>query len=130
MARGLLDRIASETAAGSRPIDSYESVIANLTAVLNARQGGTATRPEFGVPDFTDRMHTLPQGTVELCEQLREVIVTFEPRLTNVMVRPSPDQEPGTTLRFGISARLVDSATKRVVRFETCFRPGGRIEVE
>jgi type VI secretion system protein len=129
MARGLLDRIAADSAAGSHPVDPFESVLSNLTVVLNARQGSAATCPDFGVPDFTDAMHALPNGTPELCEALRKTIAAYEPRLTNVTVRPSPEQEPGATLRFAISARLMDPASKRVIRFETCFRAGGRVEV-
>lgn len=129
MPRGLLDRIAAESAHDSRPIDTFESVLANLNVVLNARQGGSQTCPDFGIPDFTDAMHALPNGTAELCEALRKTIAAYEPRLASVTVRPATEQEPGTTLRFAISARLVDEATKRVVRFETCFRAGGRVEV-
>jgi len=130
MARGLLDRIAAEHASGTRPIDTYESVVENLRAVLNSRQGGSSAAPEFGVPDFTDTMHALPHGSAELSEALRRTVAAFEPRLTNITVRPSPDQEPGTSLRFAISARLVETTSKRVVRFETSFRSGGRIHVE
>lgn len=127
--RGLLDRIAAERPSESSPIDPFESVLANLRVLLNARQGGALSVSDFGVPDFTDTMHALPHGTNELCESLRKTIATFEPRLTGVSVRASTEQEPGTALRFAISARLVDTANKRVVRFETCFRAGGRIEV-
>jgi len=127
--RGLLDRIAAERPSDTRSIDPFESVLENLRVVLNARQGGALAVDDFGVPDFTDTMHALPHGTNELCESLRRTIASFEPRLTGISVRPSAEQEPGTTLRFAISARLVDASSKRVVRFETCFRAGGRIEV-
>ena len=103
-------------------------MLEHLRALLNTRRGGALTRDDFGIPDFTDTMHALPHGTAELCEALRETIETYEPRLSHVKVRPAGQQEPGTLLRFEISAKLA-ADERRPIRFSTFLRPGGRIEV-
>lgn len=78
----------------SQELTAYPHV---MTSVLN-----------FGLPSFAGRMASSidPQ---ESADRLRKVVELFEPRLSNVRVRPEPTGEAGDndgTLEFTIDAQL------------------------
>ena len=123
--RGLLSRIG-QVEASSRLADVSDSVIEHLRVLLNTRRGEAATVPDYGVPDITDLVHTLPSGIAGLTRALRDTILTYEPRLKNVNVRHLASEEP-LVLRFEISARLVED--NRVLKVQTRVRAGGKVEV-
>src|SRR5688572_29280072 len=123
--RGLLSRIG-RVDSSSRTEDESASVLEHLRVLLNTRQGEAPTVPDYGVPDITDLVHTLPAGIQGLVKALRETILAYEPRLKNVNVRSISSDEP-LVLRFEITARLVDG--NRLVKVQTRVRPGGKVEV-
>lgn len=123
--RGLLGRL-SQTAP-ERRIDVVESVVEHLRSLLNMRVGSAVTAPGMGVPDFTDLVHNFPGSAVTLTQAIRATIMTFEPRLRNVLVRHVPDDTP-MVVRFEVSAQIADE-TNTAIRFRTEFAPGGRMEV-
>jgi type VI secretion system protein len=123
--RGLLSRIG-RTGAASRVHDESASVLEHLRVLLNARRGEAPTVPDYGVPDITDLIHTLPAGIQGLTRALRDTILTYEPRLKNVNVKNIPSEEP-LVLRFEITARLVEG--NQLVKVQTRVRPGGKVEV-
>lgn len=120
--RGLLDRLG-----GQRRIDPIESIGDHLRVLLNTKRGGSLTTPGFGVVDFTDVVHDVPGSIVELQDSIRTTIITYEPRLRNVIVRFVPGADP-LRLYFEVSARLADDK-RRTVRFETHLEAGGRFGV-
>ncbi|MBZ0116351.1 MAG: type VI secretion system baseplate subunit TssE [Sandaracinaceae bacterium] len=123
-ARGFLSRLAS----GDRRQDVVSSVVAHLNAMLNTRAGESVTVPDYGLMDFQDVVHTMPEaiGTIQQC--IRATILKYEPRLKNVSVRFVPGEDP-LILRFEVVARLSD-ARRSVVRLQTAMVPGGRINVD
>jgi type VI secretion system protein len=123
--RGLLSRIGKGDAS-SRHDDPSDAILEHLRILLNTRRGEAPTVPDYGVPDMTDLVHTLPSGTSGLSKALRDTILTYEPRLKNVNVRNIPSDEP-LVLRFEITARLVEDNT--VLKLQTRVRAGGKIEV-
>jgi type VI secretion system protein len=123
--RGLLSRIG-RVDPSSRHEDEISSVLEHLRVLLNTRQGEAPTVPDYGVPDITDLVHTLPGGTAGLQRALRDTILAYEPRLKNVNVRHIPSDEP-LVLRFEITARLVQG--NRLVKVRTRVRPGGKVDV-
>lgn len=125
MARGLLARLGSS--APERHVDMVESVIENLRSLLNMRIGSAATAPAMGVPDFTDLVHSFPGSAQTLTKAIRTTIMTYEPRLRNVLVRHVPVEIP-MVVRFEVSAQLADRSNA-AVRFQTEFMPGGRMQV-
>ncbi len=122
--RGLLDRLA----APSQGRDSVESIVAHLRALLNSRPGISSTVPDYGVVDFNDIVHTLPDGVRKIRQSIRQAIQTHEPRLTNISVRHVPSDDP-TLMRFEIVARLSEDS-KKVLRLQSCMRPGGLFTVD
>lgn len=128
--RGLLSRLAATTVADARSVDPVESVLEHLRVLLNARRGGAETRDDYGVPDFTDALHAMPSGALDVCESLRATIAKYEPRLQNVTVKPAPIDGVALTLQFEVSGRLVLPNQRRPVRFSTRISPGGHVEIE
>ena len=122
--RGLLSRLDSER----RHIDPVESVIEHLRVLLNTCVGDSLTVPDFGLIDFSDIVHELPQGVHRIQQLIRAVILKYEPRLKNVSVRYLPDDER-LTLRFEVVARLNDPS-RSVVRLRTRMVSGGQFKVE
>lgn len=123
--RGLLGRLASNTP--ERRVEVTESVVENLRSLLNMRVGSAATAPDMGVPDFTDLVHSFPGSALTLTKAIRATIMTYEPRLRNVLVRHIPLDIP-MVVRFEVSAQLADRSNA-AVRFRTEFVPGGRAQV-
>ena len=123
--RGLLSRIGT-AGPSSRHDDPSDAILEHLRVLLNTRRGEAPTVPDYGVPDITDLIHTLPSGIPGLTRALRDTILTYEPRLKNVNVRHVPSDEP-LILRFEITARLVED--NRVLKLQTRVRAGGKIEV-
>jgi type VI secretion system protein len=123
--RALLSRIGSSD---PRPVDPVESITANLRALLNTRQGNSATAPDFGILDFNDVVHDFPNGIQTLAKSIRATVLQYEPRLKNVAVRHLPDENL-LTLRFEIAGQVAEGRTSRTIRFATTVRPGGRVDV-
>jgi type VI secretion system protein len=122
--RGLLSRLAS----GSRRTDVVSSVVDHLKDMLNTRTGESVTVPDFGVVDFADVCHNMPEAIGAIQQSIRATILKYEPRLKNVSVRFVPSEDP-LVLRFEVVARLAD-ARRSVVRLRTNLEPGGHIQVE
>jgi type VI secretion system protein len=122
--RGLLSRLAS----GARRTDVVSSVVDHLKDMLNTRTGESVTVPDFGVVDFADVCHNMPEAIGAIQQSIRATILKYEPRLKNVSVRFVPSEDP-LVLRFEVVARLAD-ARRSVVRLRTNLEPGGFIRVE
>ncbi|MGD8860671.1 MAG: type VI secretion system baseplate subunit TssE [Myxococcales bacterium] len=121
--RGLLSRIGSRQTRS----DPLASIASHLAELLNARQGLSATVPDYGVVDFNDVVHTLPDGVRVLQQSIRQTILEHEPRLEHVRVRhvAMPDS---TSLHFEITGRLADGS-REVIRVHTELRAGGHYVV-
>ncbi len=84
---------------------AMESILRNLGALLNSRQGCCETRPDYGLSDFNasqDIRGALPAIAREVEAQIR----MFEPRLRNVLVRPIEDKARLGELIFHISGEI------------------------
>ena len=95
MHRGFIDRIGT----GLREVDVVRSVVEHLAILLNTRAGEAVTVPDFGLQDLTDLVHELPEGIHTIQQGMRNVILKYEPRLSNVSVRHLPD-DSSLVLRF------------------------------
>ena len=122
--RGLLSRLS----AGRRSSDPLASIAEHLRELLNARQGLSESVGSYGIVDFNDVVHTIPDGARTLQHSIRAAIVEHEPRLTSVAVRAVQGDDP-LTLRFEIVGRLA-SDRRTVVRLHTEMRCGGIFIVE
>ncbi|AKF82211.1 type VI secretion system baseplate subunit TssE [Myxococcus faecalis] len=128
MGRGLLSRIEVGTGSAEREQDMTDSIAQHLRVLLNARKGGSATVPGFGVMDFTDLVHTFPTAIQTLQSAIRATVLEFEPRIQHVSVRHVPDVDP-LLLRFEITAQPAGRGARGMLRFRTQMSPGGKVEV-
>lgn len=115
-------------AAGSRQADTVSSVVDHLRDMLNTRRGESVTVPDYGLIDFSDVCHQMPEAIGAIQQSIRATIIKYEPRLKNVSVRFVPSQDP-LTVRFEVVARLADSR-RSVVRLRTAMSAGGQVAVE
>ncbi len=122
--RGFLSRLGTDR----RRIDIVQSVIDHLRVLLNTASGECETVPDFGISDLSDLVHELPQGIHKLQQNIRNVILKYEPRLKNVSVRVIPSDEP-MIIRFEVVARLNDKS-RSVVRLRTKLSSGGQMSVD
>jgi type VI secretion system protein len=121
--RGLLDRLEKP----SKRSTVLESVVAHLRVLLNSRTGTSLTIPDYGVIDFNDIVHNLPDGVRFIQASLQETIQTHEPRLTNVKVRYLKTDD-SLLLRFEITARLAGDPLN-VLRIHSHLYPGGMFAI-
>jgi type VI secretion system protein len=129
MARGLLDRLTASQGPSRATRDDHAAILAHLRVLLNTRHGDCATCPDFGIPDFTDCLHNLPGGLLQLQTALQDTIARYEPRLTQISVRAVEVDSSSLVLHFEVSARLAGAADKQVLRFATRIVRGGRVAV-
>lgn len=127
MPRGLLSRLGSTDP--SRPVDEVQSILGNLRALLNTREGDSPAAPDFGVVDLCDLVHNFPNATQYVQRSIRDTIMRYEPRLKNVRVRGVPSDDP-LKLVFEVSARLASDRRRGLVRVRTEVSASGRVVVE
>ncbi|MCA9577111.1 MAG: type VI secretion system baseplate subunit TssE [Myxococcales bacterium] len=124
MHRGFIDRIGT----GLREVDVVRSVVEHLAILLNTRAGEAVTVPDFGLQDLTDLVHELPEGIHTIQQGMRNVILKYEPRLSNVSVRHLPD-DSSLVLRFEVVARVKDSK-RSLIRLHTAMKSDGRFALD
>ena len=122
--RGLLSRLST----GSRQSDTISSVVDHLRDMLNTPQGEALTVPDYGLIDFADVCHNMPEAIGAIQQSIRATILKYEPRLRNVSVRFVPSEDP-LQVRFEVVARLADSR-RSVVRLRTAMNAGGHMTVD
>ena len=105
-----------------------DSVLNNMRRILNERRGSCETRADYGIPDLND---VLGQGgtTAELAQIVQEMIRAFEPRLSDPVVRFTPDPDNPLTINFRISAVLHFGDESERVTFDTIVSEDKRVRV-
>src|SRR5216684_9304510 len=109
--RSLGERLEASTA--DRPFRAsafdksalLESVLNNVRRIFNERRGSCETRTDYGMPDLND---TLGQGgtPASLALIVQQIMVSFEPRLSDPVVRFTPNADDPLSINFRVSAVL------------------------
>jgi type VI secretion system protein len=105
-----------------------DSILRHLRKMLNTRQGHVLAQPEYGMPDVTEFIQSLPDMVDAVQRGIRNSIEKFEPRLRNVTVTYAPSDDR-MNVRFEITGELVTEKEEASVWFETAVSPSGHIEV-
>jgi type VI secretion system protein len=121
MSRGLLARLRAGRASGG----SSASVREHLAVLLNTRRGESPAVPDYGIPDFSDVVHSFPLAIPVMQRAIRDTIALYEPRLQKVQVRHVPSDEP-LTVTFEISGRIADGGA---LKLRTCLNAGGKLDL-
>jgi len=106
------------------------SVIRHLERLFNARQGGVAACPDYGLPDLTGLSNSQADTAHEFRRAINRAIDLFEPRLQGAKVRPDAPSDDPLRLHFRISATLVCKGVKCSVNISTRLEREGRFLVE
>jgi type VI secretion system protein len=129
MNRGLFSRLKSGDVHTSRRGDPVEEVTEHLRVLFNTRKGESVAAPGFGIMDFNDIIHTFPSAIERMQQSLRQAIQEYEPRLKNVAVLHVPDELDPTSLKFEVSAHLVQRGSRRPIRFFTRLGRSNQVEL-
>jgi type VI secretion system protein len=114
---------------GQDPRRIVDSVLRHLQNILNTRQGGVQIADDYGIPDFTGLLQSIPDSLRDIERSIRTVIQKYEPRLRAVRVSFIPNEEDALSLRFQIVARLATGDEKTPVIFESMVDSDGKIQV-
>jgi len=130
----LLDRLAADSNARATVATIRQSVRRDLEALLNTRRSWLVIPPElrelrqsvlgYGLPDFTVLDLATEDARQWLCDEVRETIVRFEPRLTRVSVTSEEGDEPlDRTMHLRIDAILLVEPVPEAVAFRSDVEP-------
>jgi type VI secretion system protein len=118
-----------ERRAKNDPKKIVDSVIRHLQRILNTRQGNVPIAEDYGVPDFTDFLHSYPESLREIEKTIRQTIQKYEPRLRAVRVNFIPQDDDVLSLRFQIMAKLSVDEGKTPVFIETLVDSEGKVNI-
>ena len=132
--RSLTERLEASTA--DRPFRPstfdksalLESVLENVRRIFNERRGSCETRLDYGMPDLND---VLGQGgtPASLALIVQQIMETFEPRLSDAVVRFTPDPNNPMSINFRVSAVLHYGENVERVAFDTVVSDDKRVRV-
>lgn len=131
--RTLLERLSRPQreairASGDPLAEHAESILRNLRIVLGTRRGETQI-PGFGIPDLTFFLREFPAGSGALEQQVRRLVVEFEPRLRDVSVRLTGRDDDQMQLSLEIKARLVTDDDEATLVFRSTVDHHGEVIV-
>jgi len=88
----LLERLSGTVSrhAAEDPGAVMRSVFYNLRRVLNSREGSAGANLEFGLPSPHELLQNWPGSQAQALAAVRRCLQRFEPRLTDIVVRPVP----------------------------------------
>jgi type VI secretion system protein len=125
MNQGLFESLTGHFLDGT-PVESVPqnhrrilSIMDHLNRMFNTREGGTAHRGEYGLPDVSDIYRRMPDAVEELRAAVKRAVERFEPRLENVRVVRRESPNDADRLAFIVTGQLRGNGG--TVRFQTVF---------
>lgn len=105
------------------------SIINHLQRMLNTHQGNVSIAEDYGIPDITNTPgESFGEMTRNIEKNLQQVIIKYEPRLTNVHLTLTSDKDDVLSVRFKLEALLLKDKTTPVV-LETVISSEGNVRV-
>lgn len=92
--------------------ERIQAIKTNLEQLLNTRRGGSQSCPDLGLPDMNDAALGPLELRSQICQEIREMVARYEPRVRVVAVHPvaGEEQSPGLCFRLHCQVPLVDAA--------------------
>lgn len=118
--RGLLHRIASDEP--GKPLETVESILEHLAAILNTERGDGHTHPELGV-SLSELLARWPSSRADVLRELQATIEKHEPRMTEVRVETIPGES------FRLAVMIFGRIEGRTMRIHTDLAPTGHVTV-
>lgn len=115
-------------------LDQYEtalmdSILSDLRVLLNSMAGCCETRPDFGLADFNAVNQSHKDTASELCRDIEQQILKFEPRLRNAVVRTIEDPDRPLEFVFNVEADLEYGGRLVRVRFDSVLDSSGKVRL-
>jgi type VI secretion system protein len=131
--RSLLDRLEYPQAESQRELpgnadQTLDSICRHLQVMMNTKQGGSQTVPDFGMTDFSEIARG-NQSMSRVQEEIRRSIEKYEPRLADVQVNFYQVENQPFTLHFDIHAKVLSSDRKSATVFQSTIETSGEIKV-
>lgn len=108
--------------------DLIRSVLENVRRLLNAREGTSEARPDYGMPPPSEIVHAFPHAIGRVQRHIKASLEHFEPRLENVDVLHLEGKDP-LSIRFQLSAQIKTAAGHTWQSFLIRYTPSGRVIV-
>lgn len=99
--------------------DSVMSIKQNLSLILNTRPGGSLSAPELGIIDLNDAMMDSSELNLAICKSIRDCVLRYEPRITELTVTASSGGNTPLMLHFRVIADIQEeNVTPHRVEFQ------------
>ena len=132
--RSLLERIAQNEpdtcSIEFNEANIVESILRNVTQILNTRQGSVLTRPDYGLPDFNDLARRFPNAIEEIKCSIRDSLELYEPRLVNLRVHHVESENRVLDLRYDVRAQISVNGERPDIWFETILDSAGKVSIK
>ncbi|MDR6739171.1 type VI secretion system protein [Herbaspirillum sp. 1173] len=134
--RRLLERIANWSEADAERTSQTQvdilvrSVSDHLGRLLNTRQGSVQIDPHFGVPDFTNLAGGTGAGSVvEMEDEIRRMVLKYEPRLKSPRVLLNRDTTDVLSIRFSLEGVLEVDNREIPLQLSTTVGSNGKVNI-
>lgn len=132
--RSLFERLRNPAGTSSHTLEEdtgalLQSILRNLTRILNAREGQCPAQPDYGIPSPSEVAQAYPDSINSVLKTIRHCIERYEPRLRDVQVIPIESDDQQLVVRFQITARLATSSRSQQVSFSTMLDPAGHVNL-
>lgn len=117
--RGILDRISF----GRGDDTVTDRIRAHLHVLLNTRVNNSATVSGYGISDFSEICHNIPDAIPNLRRSIRNTILRYEPRVTSLTIREVEADEL-FSVGLEINGRINNSSEKLVHIVVICNSSG------
>ena len=107
-----------------------QSIIENLTMILQTRKGSVLHLPDFGMPDIMQMYINAGYSFEPLKTHIREVIIKYEPRVTNVRVEDLNFDKNNFRIFMKIVASIKDLSNKEIILTEFSTTGWTKVEFE
>lgn len=78
----------------------------HLRYLLNTRRDSIMINPEYGLADSESLWHQLPKHENQFINSLENLIATYEPRLSQIVISKLPNDDSQTMLKLKMKAML------------------------
>jgi len=95
-----------------------QSIVENLTMVLQTRQGSVLHLPDFGLPDIMQVYINSGYTFEPLNKQIRDTILKYEPRIASVRVEKPHFDKNNFRIFFKIVATVKDFSKTEILLTE------------
>ena len=94
------------------------SIIENLRMILTTRRGSVLHLPDFGISDILQIYLASDNPVESLKKEIREVILKYEPRVSEVQIQNSEFDQKTLRAALKIIIKLKDSSNKEILLTE------------